>query len=496
MRTPNANWPCCLVLALVCALGVRGGPSFALLELRAGGQLVDDGAPVFLRAAMYYQPHAFHQYFWTELDESLLEPDLESMGQHGINTVVLEVDWGAFMPSVDVPAETFTWDAGNEQKLRRILELTSGKEMYVILWFTWARAPEGVGAKPYEAGPDLGGKEHPPFKGYLLPSYPAIAIDDTLAWKACLTFHERIAKLTAEFGHVILDPLDWQHLNMSYWAWADAENLAAWRAHLRSINADLQHWNQRWGEKNDTWDDVLLPLDSHVQKTAAKPAGSPYADVPVTPYDAAKWHDFNEWHDAAFVRIAREIIAALERGNPAAPIGQRIDRWRYGQWRPRTWAPWHPEGETAPLPGRFYCISYYPRTREDAEQAEAKLAGTIQKVLDLDQHGYPIMLWETGIDVARLYEGADAEARETAQRDHLDVVAATAERLRLMGFGWWVWRDYHMSEAAQQHGLVGIDGAEKKAVELIKWGYVPEAEEETDEGKPKKKRQRRRRARQ
>ncbi|MFQ5809925.1 MAG: hypothetical protein ACE5JM_09930, partial [Armatimonadota bacterium] len=462
--------------------------------LRAGGPLVDDGTPVFLRAAMYYQPHAFHQYFWTELDESLLEPDLESMRQHGINTVVLEVDWGAFMPSVDVGAETFTWNADTEQKLRRILALAYDKEMYAMLWFSWSRAPEGVGAKPYEAGPDLGGREHPPFNGYLLPSYPAIAINDAFAWKACLTFHERIAKLTADFEHVLFDPLDWQHLNMSYWAWADAQNLAAWRRHLMAIDPQLHDWDHSWREENASWEHVLLPVDSHLLTTAARLPDSPYAGLPALIYNAAKWYDFNEWHDAVFIQVARQIIDALERGNPRAPIGQRIDRWRYGQWRPRTWAPWHPEGETGPIAGRFYCISYYPRTREDAEQAEAKLAETLRKVRELDKHGYPIMLWETGIDSARLHEGADAEARETAQRDHLDVVAATAELRRLLGFGWWVWRDYHMSEAAQHYGLVGIDGAEKKAAELLKWAYGPEAEpeEETDKKKPKKRQPRRR----
>jgi len=480
----------CVALCVLCVLC---GPAAALLELRHG-RLLDDGLPVFLRAAMYYQPHAFHQYFWTELDESMVALDLDKMRAQGLNTVVLEVDWGAFMPSVDVDAKSFVWDADNEAKLRRIVELAYEKGMYVILWFTWARAPEGVGAKPYEAGPDLGGREHPPFHGYLLPSHPALAIGNTFAWQACLTFHERIAGLTADFEHVILDPLDWQHLNMSYWAWAEADNLTAWRAHLRGVNADLLHWNRRWGEKNDTWDEVLLPVDSHVQKTAAKPAGSPYADLPATPYDAAKWHDFNEWHDAVFVAVAQQIMAALERGSPHAPIGQRIDRWRYGQWRTRTWAPWHREGEAQLAAGRFFFLSYYPRTGEGAGEAETKLAETIQRVHELDERGYPIMLWETGIDLAGLFADADAETREQAQYDYLDIVAAAAERLGLMGFGWWVWRDYYMSAASRQYGLVGIDGAGKQAIELLKWGYGPKPEPEEETGKqPRKKQPSRRR---
>jgi hypothetical protein len=434
---------------------------------------------------MYYQPHAFHQYFWTELDESMLEPDLEKTKEQGLNTIVLQVDWGAFMPKVDVEAQTFTWAADSEAKLRRMLELADERGMYVILWFTWARAPEGIGAKRYEASPDLGGTEHPPFHGYLVRDYPAIAINDAFAWRACLTFHERIAKVTSLFENVILDPLDWQHLNMNYWSWADAENLAAWRAHLRGIDPDLQHWNERWGEENATWGDVLLPVDSHVQNTAAKPAGGPYAGLAITPYDAPKWHDFNDWHDAVFVRIAREILAALERGDPRAPIGQRIDRWRYGQWRPRTWAPWRPPDETALAPSRFFFLTYYPRTREDAEKSEERLAETIRNVRERDERGYPIMLWETGIDLAGLFGGDDAKAREEAQYGYLDVVAATAERLGLIGFGWWVWRDYHMSEASLQYGIVGTDGAEKKAVELLRWGYGPKAEAEEGTGRPR-----------
>lgn len=478
----------CHPMFLLCALCVLCGPASALLEVR-GGRFVDDGLPVFLRTAMYYQPHAFHHYFWSELDESMVAPDLEMMKGQGLNGLVLQVNWGAFMPAVDVERESFTWDEETEKKLVRILELAREKEMYVILWLTWARAPEGVGTKAHPARRDLGGKEHPPFSGYLLHDYPALAIRETFAWTACLAFHERVAKLTNSFGNVILDPLDWQHLNMNYWSWGDTQNLAVWREHLQRINPELQHWNERWSEKNATWEDVLLPIDTHVETTAARLAGSLYAGLPAAPYNAAKWQDFNEWHDAAFVRIARQIIQALERGSPRAPIGQRIDRWRYGGWRTRTWAPWQPEGDLELAPGRFFFVTYYPKERHDAEGTEKELSDTIRQVRERDECGYPIMVWETGIDLPGLYGDADNETREAAQQDHLDGVAATAERLGLLGLGWWVWRDYHMSAASLQYGLVGIDGTEKQAAELLRWAYGPEskATKQTDKAPPNKR---------
>ncbi len=481
-----------IAVTILCAVLVSR-PAFALLELRQG-QLADDGTPVLIRAAMYYQPHAFHHYFWTELDESIVEPDLEQMKSQGLNTIILQVNWGDFMPAVDVEAETFTWNADAERKLLHILTLADEKDMYVILWFTWARAPEGVGAKLNEAREDLGGRQHPPFYGYLLRNYPALAINNTFAWKACLTFHERIAALTADAEHVILDPLDWQHLNMDHWAWADAENLDAWRGYLRRINDDLAHWNERWDEENADWDQVLLPVDSHVQNTVARLPESPYAERPLDPYGTHKWHVFNNWHNAAFVRVARQILQVLEAAAPRALIGQRIDRWRYGQWRPETWAPWHPGDKLAPLSNRFFFITHYPKTREDAEQVHTKLAESLGRIRGLDEISYPIMIWETGIDVAAFYLDEDAETRETAQYEHLDAVASTVEALDLLGFGWWVWRDYYMSTAAQQYGLVRFDGAERKAVELLKWAYGPDAEPGREPGKqPSKKKPKRRR---
>lgn len=433
----------------------------ALMELR-GGFIFDDGVQVILRGAIYWQPHAYHHCFWTDMDPGMLPADFRKMKSQSFNTVILGVDWGEFMPSVDVAGRKYEWNDEVERRFLAALTEARDEGLYVILWFGWSRLPAGIGAKFNPATTDAGGGKHEPFYGYLLPRFPGIVAQADYAWKACLEFHERVARLTRDFENVIFDPLDWQHLNMSYWAWADPANLAVWRINLKRRNPDLRHWNRRWGEDNEAWDDVLLPVDEWVQKTAAKPAGSPYADLAPLPYDTPKWDDFNDWHDELFLQVCADIIRALKNGNPRPLIGQRVDFWHYGHYRVRTWAP----------PGvDFIFKGYYPRTPADEEQAYDNIKKTITKVRELDPKGLPILLWETGIDLRRLYPDADPDEREKAQAHHMTDVIDATEDLGLMGFGWWVWRDYYMSPEFMNYGVVATDGREKPAVEVLrnKW---------------------------
>jgi hypothetical protein len=448
------------VVGLVAVLALCR-PAHAFVELRQGF-VYDDGVQVILRGAMYWQPHAYHHCFWSEMDPGMLEGDFRAMKSESFNTVILSVDWGAFMPSVDVAGRKYEWSKDAQGKLLAALDAARAQHLYVILWFGWSRLPEGVGGKLNEAETDAGGKAHPAFYGYLLPSFPGLVAQGSYAWEACLEFHERVAKLTQGYENVLFDPLDWQHLSMNYWAWGEPANLAAWRARLQQRDPDLQHWNELWEEHNATWDDVLFPVDDWVKRTAGMPAGSPYAGLPAVPYNTPKWDAFNEWHDGLFIRICKEIVAALKRGNPRPLIGQRIDFWHYGHYRVSTWGP---EGVD------FLFHGYYPDTTDDEEHAYDKITETITKVRQLDPKGLPILLWETGIDLHRLYPNAEAAERERQQAHHMNEVIDATEDLGLMGFGWWVWRDYYMSPEFMNYGVVATDGREKPAAVLMqgKW---------------------------
>ena len=57
-----------------------------------GDRLMDGNQTVFIRGAMYFQPHAFHQYFWEELDLAKVREDFRTMHDQGFNAVAIQVN--------------------------------------------------------------------------------------------------------------------------------------------------------------------------------------------------------------------------------------------------------------------------------------------------------------------------------------------------------------------------------------------------------------------
>ena len=64
----------------VCGLLMLGLVLFALPALPIAleeGKFIHDGQQVFLKGAMYWQPTAYHQWFWDGMDLEKLESDLD-----------------------------------------------------------------------------------------------------------------------------------------------------------------------------------------------------------------------------------------------------------------------------------------------------------------------------------------------------------------------------------------------------------------------------------
>ncbi len=423
-----------------------------------GDRLIDGNRTVFIRGAMYFQPHAFHQYFWEELDLAKLREDFRTMRDQGFNAVAIQVNWGSFMPIVDQNRSTKRLSDENEKKLIELLTEAQTNGLYTILWFGISRIPEGVEAKPYEEYVDAGGVKHAPFSGYLLYDYPGMVEEETFVWKCFVEFHERIARITRRFEKIIYDPLDWQHLNMNTWSWDDPLNLKAWRSFLQDRATDLGYWNRRWGESNSAWEDVLFPVDSWVADTVGRIHTSHYHGLPILPYTAKKWNDFNEWHNMVYQKVAEQITGAIRRGNPRAIIGQRVDIWRYGYHREETWGVGSVD---------IYFGGDYPAGPEEADDASKVVMRSLDALRSRAKYQKPVMFWETGIPVKQLYPNEGPEALEARRAAYLKTLDRACLDEGLAGWCWWVWRDYYLDENSKDWGLVTEEDQPKPAMSTM-----------------------------
>ena len=437
-----------LLFAASAWLATMNGAARGGLDLR-DGRLADRGKPIFLRGAMYWQPHAFHHCFWEDMDPEMTERDFAAMQVQGFNLAAVQVNWGSFMSSVDVAARKYKWSREAQDKLERVLDSAQRHGLYVDLWFGWSRAPAGVNAAFNPEFTDLGGVKHGAYYGWLVTDWPAIADYDTYAWQAFLRFHERVARICRKYDNVIFDPLDWQHLNLNYWNFNDALNLRSWRDFLRRENPDLGYWNKRWGEQNASWDVVLFPVDDWARDSICRLDKTPYRGLPSLPYEKEKWQDFNRWHNPLFIRIVEGITAALRRGDSKALILQRVDPWRYGYWREVTWGVGSVD---------FYAQGWYPSSQKELDEAEKHLKSEIEAIRTRAPRPKPILLWEVGMDVFHVYPNTPEAERDTHRAQYVRAAEKFGREQQMLGWCWWVWRDHNMNEDSLHWGLVTQDG--------------------------------------
>ena len=447
-----------VIIAVMVLYWVMMGGADAGLSTK-GARLLSNGKPMFLRGSYYVQPGAYHHCFLTELDERQMARDFRAMREAGMNCFAIAVNWGDFMTRVDVSARSYKWNAEVDKRFRRLLECARRENLIVNLWFGTARLPEGLpGCTVGGEETDLCGNKHRPFCGYVWQDYPGCAQFNEFQWQAFLDFHRHVAELTRGFDDVIFDPLDWQHINMNYWCWANARNLEAWRAWLKSRNPDLSHWNTRWRENNSSWEEVFFPVDDWVRQTAALHAGSPYAGKPDTP-EGPKWQDFRVWHDWLCNIVSQVITGVLKEVRPDVLIAQRVDIWHYGDFRANTWGV-----------GRVDLIfqGWYSEKPEQARDASRWIAGAVRDVAVRWPRPMPFVFWETGMNPPA--GGPDLPRRQADELQARQVVSTerTARALHLVGWMWWTWRDYCMSKAALGYGLVRLDGTAKPALRALR----------------------------
>ena len=169
-------WPKLIALAAVTlflaafVILTGGGRKGIRIE---GGKLTLDGKTVYLRGVMYFQPHAFHQFFWEEMDSEKMREDLSRIAEEGFNAIAVQVNWGSFTSRVNETARSFEANSTTENRLEDLLCEARRRGLIVILWFGVSRVPQGVDAKLYPASTDAGGRHHGSFYGCLLYTSPS-----------------------------------------------------------------------------------------------------------------------------------------------------------------------------------------------------------------------------------------------------------------------------------------------------------------------------------
>ena len=432
-----------------------------------GNHFFDGGKPLELRAVYYFQPNAYHSYFWDELNQTMLEEDFRSIKTQGFNAVSIRVGWGSFMPLIiNLPEKTYVLDNINEGKLLNLTNKAKSHGLYVILWLDYSRLPEGISAKHYPASADGCGMQKSEFYGFIAPCIQANSTTNGPLWQLLLVHYKRLAELLKDKDNIIWDPLDWQHLNLNVWSYGDECELQQWRFYLQSKNSDMAYWNTRWGE-NANWNTVLFPIDNYIKELAtANPAsqiGIVYANVPVSssslnPKSKYKWEDFRNYQNEILINNSKDIVTAIKTIDDNAIIGQRIDRWRYNGWRNQTWG----------TPGvDFIYEAFNPTSSSDFVGIDTRIAERINAVrgnLTKNNKNMPIYLSDCQVSTAQF----------TEQQQNDFFVAAynavhTNEQLDLAGIGIWQWKQTcTVSSADQGFGLMYRDGTAKPAlVELV-----------------------------
>jgi len=319
-----------LILAVGClvSLATRAPGDLAV----DGERLVDDGKPVFLKGAMYYQPHAYWGYAFQDLDEKMVPDDMALMKKQGFTMVEFQVNWGDIVKRVDVETGESVIDEEGIRRLRLLITEARKQGLYVGLWFQTHRTPYGLRPAPEEYGTttDLGGFEHQEGPGSLTPGLNGAAVDESPLWTAFLDWFTIVARRIKDLDGFYYDPLDWQMLNPNYWGWAQENYLAAWRRYLRSTNSSLEYWNELFGEDNKTWDEVLLPVDEWAEKTICKADNTPYYRRKRESYGGPKWRQWRKWNrvQAGPVAVRRLAYGACGHSGRGLRPGRLLPQCR------------------------------------------------------------------------------------------------------------------------------------------------------------------------
>ena len=210
----------------------------------------------YVVSVLYSQPHAYHHMFFTNVDVALAAEDFRKIRAAGFDAVTLDASWGDLVHSVDLETQTFIVNDESLRRFKTLLREASGSGLGAIVIIDSDRSPIGISGKTQEvilSTVDAAGKPMPyAFGGNDEQSDPA-------QQAAFATYHGWVASQLRDHD-VFLYWLDHEIYGLDQWGLARTVNLLAWRRYLQQRNSSLAHWNRRWGQSYESWDQVLLPL--------------------------------------------------------------------------------------------------------------------------------------------------------------------------------------------------------------------------------------------
>jgi hypothetical protein len=428
-----------------------------------GNHFYVNGEQFELRAVYYYQPNAYHSYFWDDLNLTLMEEDFKTIKSQGFNAVSIRVGWGSFMPTVDLSTMSYTNNSANEQKLLTLVDKAKSNGLYVMFWLDYSRLPEGIGLLTGSEKSDLCGISRNKYYGFVAPCIQANSTTNGPVWQLLLKHYKILADLLKDKDNIIWDPLDWQHLNLNVWSYGDDCELQQWRSYLQKINSSISYWNERWNETNNNWNVVLFPIDDYVKGYATRnpthQIGIAYGAVNVTSSrlnlkSKYKWEDFRKYQNQILINNTRDITSAIKTVDTDAIIGQRIDRWRYNDWRNETWGVPYVD---------FIFEAYNPSAGRDNITIDT-ITGNITERINRVRNTTNLPIYLSDSQVSSL------QFTEEGQKTFFVTAYNTVHTLDLAGIGIWQWRENCLNDTSSNlgWGLIYRDGRIKPAlIELV-----------------------------
>ena len=443
---------CRLLLCSLLILLVLNSNTFAFISTNGDNLIQDSVSKLKLKFALYSQQSAWLHHFWNNVDMDQVDSDLKEMKRKGFNAVAIQVNVGDIISSINRTNLTYTENSKNKSKFQTFLQKAKNNGLYTIVWTSYARIPsgwggEGVSGKQRDPYTDLLDTLYPAYYGYVTPGLQAAAYNNdtsqsTFRWTVFKEFHRILAQLSNNDPTVIWDPLDWQHLNINYWDYGGTETLNDWRAYLKKTNTSTNYWLGRWGEtQTGSWESVLLPIDSHFSDYLNSPEVQPgdpilkYTGVPVTT-NTNKWNDFRGYTNTGLNKMINDITGTIKTYAPNAVIGQRIDYWRYNDYRTPKWGTGQVDfifQESYPLSDSEITNVYNEVTQRTADiRTRLTNAGRYK----------PIAIWETGVIYNNIYGLTKSKAyKEDKQKYVVEQELAAVENVNLAGLGYWTYRD-------------------------------------------------------
>jgi len=386
----------------------------------------------YLKAVVYYQPGANHDNFLDNVNLSVIDADFGRVVQAGFNAVKLEIPWGSILTSNAVP---YVWNEANLAKLDTLVQAARSKNLYVILYLSFSKIPQGVDGKNYLA------------RSFLTKS------EDWNAWRSYS--NKLVERYRGSRNFVALNTGEPTIGISMQWGFDSPYNLATWTSYLIGINSDINYWRDLWK------DDVEVDSNNYIRfpRFWVAPNGTRLTRPFLSTY--AKWRTYFEWLtrlvNQRITQLYNDAMSAnpnimfLYNMRPNEPVYAK-EGWFYFS---------HDDSFNRNLPHAYYSFGRYPSQSSGGVTNTTQIEVEAQNAVSYS--GKPMFLTELG--ASSYLFGLEPQA--TWYRNVLNLVAQ--RQRKIAGYAAWCWIDHtnHPSPEQSAYGLLYANGSAKPALDVV-----------------------------